>query len=354
MFAHLHPFLPPEWAPQSAILLAWPHPDSDWGPLLSEVETVFTTIAAAICRHERLLIAVHNEQVSTRVTHCLNQAGVAEERYTLFHAPYNDTWMRDTGPITVIEDGWPVLLNFRFNGWGGKFNAELDDALTLALHTAGAFGSTPSCQFPLVLEGGSIEVDGAGGLLTTSSCLLAPTRNPEMDRSEVEAALRSYFGVERIHWLHHGGLAGDDTDGHIDTLARFCSPHLIAYQACTDPDDEHFGPLRAMAEELATLRQTNEEPYHLAPLPWPRPHYAPDGHRLPATYANFLILNDAVLVPTYDDPADVQALNTLQHCFPDRQIVGIPCSPLLLQHGSLHCVTMQLPSLVIIPNFLRG
>jgi len=323
--------------------LTWPHSSTGWASIFAEAETVFTAIAAAISRFERLLIIVQDEQVATRAGNCLIEAGVTPGSYRLVHAIYDDTWTRDYGPLTIIEHGTPTLLDFCFNGWGGKFPAELDNALNLRLHAMGVWGNIPLCSIPLILEGGSIDVDGQGNLLTTESCLLAPTRNPQLDKSGWEQQLHAHLGIERVLWLRHGSIIGDDTDGHIDTLARFCSPELIAYQSCDDPTDENFIPLREMARELATLRQINGAPYRLMPLPWMRPQYADDGRRLSATYANFLIINHAVLVPQYNDPADLAALQTLQNCFPTRQIIGINCTPLILQNGSLHCVTMQFP-----------
>ena len=309
------------------------------------VEPVFVNIATVVCQQQQLIVAVNDASVQARVADHLQRANIPSDRYGLWMVPSNDTWARDHGPITVLEEGQPVLLDFCFTGWGGKFAADRDDALTSILHKQGVFGSVPLRRIPFVLEGGSIEVDGVGSLLTTASCLLTPTRNGTLDRLSIEAALRNHLGIERVLWLHHGHLAGDDTDGHIDTLARFCSSDTLAYQSCTNPTDEHFDSLHAMAEELAALRQPNGVPYRLVPLPWPNPKYASDGRRLPATYANFLIINHAVLVPTYEDPADETALALLQTCFPGRRTVGIPCLPLLQQNGSLHCLTMQLPAM---------
>ena len=190
-------------------------------------------------------------------------------------------------------------------------------------------------------------MDGSGTLLTTARCLLAPTRNPKLTQDGLEARLKELLGLDRILWLQHGHLTGDDTDSHIDTLARFCDARTIAYVACADPDDEHHAELKAMEEELRALRAADGRPYRLVPLPWPRARYDDDGRRLPATYANFLIINGAVLVPTYDDPADGPALARLRECFPGREIIGVDCLPLIYQYGSLHCVTMQLPEGVL-------
>ncbi len=339
-------YLPPEWAPQSAVMLTWPHPHSDWAPILDSVEPVFAAIGREVAARERLIVSCFDGTHREHVRAVLAAAGADLERVDLYVVPSNDTWARDHGPITVMRDRRPVPLDFRFNGWGGKYAAELDDRLTAALAEAGAFQVPPE-PVDIVLEGGSIETDGLGTLLTTSECLLAPTRNPQMKRDDLEKALAECFGIGRVLWLSHGHLAGDDTDGHVDTLARFCNPHTIAYVACDDPEDPHYEGLQAMAEELAGFRDAAGSPYRLVPLPMTEPKLNDAGHRLPATYANFLIINSAVLVPTYDDPADLQALERLAECFPDRQVVGIPSLPLVHQYGSLHCVTMQLPAGVV-------
>ncbi len=340
-------WLPPEWAPQSGVMLTWPHAHGDWAPVLAQVEPVFLEIARQIARFERVLIVCRDEPHRMQLRDRARRAGIAPQRLVLAVAPSNDTWARDHGPITVRCRAELRLLDFRFNGWGGKYAHDLDDAIPGALARAGVFGELPLQRVPLVLEGGGIEVDGSGTLLATERCLLAPTRNPGQDRGAIERALAELFGLTRTLWLRHGALAGDDTDSHIDTLARFCDARTIAYVACDDPADEHFVDLRAMEAELRAFRAADGRPYTLVPLPWPRAKHDPEGNRMPATYANFLIINGAVLVPTYRDPADPVALERLRGCFPDREIIGIDCLPLIQQHGSLHCVTMQLPEGVI-------
>jgi agmatine deiminase len=337
--------LPPEWAPQSGVMITWPHPDSDWHPLLEEVEPVYMALARHITRRERLLVNCHDGEY---VTSRLRAAGADLARTILREVPSNDTWTRDYGPLTVLERGRPHLLDFTFNGWGGKFAAPLDNQVTRSLHEAGTFNGLPLTRLDLVLEGGSIEVDGCGSLLTTERCLLTPTRNPHLDRTGIERQLCEAFGVSRILWLRHGHLIGDDTDSHIDTLARYCDPHTIAYVACDDPGDAHHHDLKRMEAELRALRDHLGEPYRLVPLPWPAAKHDPeDGRRLAASYANFLIINGAVLAPTYRDAADAEALRRLQQCFPDREVIGIDCLPLIRQNGSLHCITMQLPAGVL-------
>ncbi len=332
--------LPAEWEEQDGILLAWPHENSDWSSCLPLVETVFTEIAVQTGKFERVVIAA-SDPVS--VKRALAQSGAKMERVSLFELETNDTWSRDFGPVTVLENGSPLILDFSFNGWGLKFAADRDNQVTKRLHQAGLFGDTPLHTVGLVLEGGSIESDGAGTILTTSQCLLSPNRNPHLSRSDIENFLAGQFGADRFLWLTHGYLAGDDTDSHIDTLARLCPDETILYMKCDDERDEHYGPLLEMERDLRGFRSRNGSAYRLAPLPWPAPIYDDNGQRLPATYANYLVINNAVLVPTYRDKADETALETIGMVFPGREVIGIDCLPLILQHGSLHCVTMQIP-----------
>lgn len=328
-------------------MLTWPHADTDWAPLLTEAEGVYRALAREITRREALLVvcrdSTHRDHISAQIA---AEPGARPERVIYAQAPANDTWARDHGPITVFDADRPRLLDFGFNGWGGKFDAQLDDAINRTIALQGVFGDTPLEPVPMILEGGGIESDGTGTLLTTRQCLLTPTRNPGLSEADIEARLRALFGVERILWLSNGHLAGDDTDAHVDTLARFCDPQTIAYASCEDPSDEHHAPLAAMARELERLRDRAGNPYRLIPLPLPAPAYD-QGRRLPATYANFLIMNEAVLVPTYADPADAIALERLRSAFPGREVLGIDCRALIRQNGSLHCVTMQFPEGVL-------
>lgn len=344
-----HRVLPAEWNPQSGVMLTWPHDRGDWAPYLPEVEPVYLNIAREVCKRERLLICARDEMHADRIRVALKSEHIDTSRVHIGIAASNDSWVRDHGPITMLHDGAPVLLDFVFNGWGGKYAAELDNRITRRLHAGGSFGATPLVTMDLVLEGGGIESDGAGTLLTTSQCLLSRGRNPHLTQAQIEQRLKHFLGVRRVLWLNHGHLEGDDTDSHVDTLARLCDAHTIAYVQCDDPNDAHHDDLRAMESELRALRDANGQPYRLVPLPWPAAKYNADGKRLPATYANFLIINGAVLVPTYRDSADSQAVTRIQECFPDREIVAIDCLPLIQQYGSLHCVTMQLPAGVLPP-----
>jgi agmatine deiminase len=333
------PRLPAEWEIQDGVLLAWPHEGTDWAYMLDDVRPVFVEIIRQIARFERLLLTAPD---AVNVGRYLETAGVDLTRVTICEMPNNDTWARDFGPITVMYDGRPVLLDFGFNGWGLKFPANHDNLISKRLKEQGAL--IPSLNtIGLIMEGGALESDGLGTILTTSACLLSPNRNPQLDKSEIEQALASLLGAKRVLWLNHGFLAGDDTDSHVDTLARICPNNVIVHVACDDPRDEHFGDLRLMAEELASFRAPDGSPYRLIPLPWPTARFDDTAHRLPATYANFLVINGAVLVPTYRDPEkDVLALERIGQAFPGREIIGIDCLALLEQHGSLHCVTMQL------------
>jgi len=340
--------LPPEWSPQSGVMITWPHGHSDWRDSLPEVEPVYAQIARHITRHERLLINCWDNRHWAHIKGRLRAAEADLDKVICHRVHSDDTWTRDYGPITVLDDGKPRLLDFVFNGWGGKFPADLDNRITRDLYGNGVFGPAQLDSVAMVLEGGSIEVDGRGSLLTTENCLLAPTRNPGLDRAQIEERLRAWFGVSNIIWLSRGHLAGDDTDSHIDTLARFCDPSTIAYVSCDDPDDEQYAGLQQMEAELRACRDREGRAYKLVPLPWPAAKYdEADGRRLAASYANFLIINSAVLVPTYDDAADAETLRRLRPCFPDRDVVGVPCMPLIRQNGSLHCITMQLPEGVL-------
>ena len=334
-----HIVFPAEWYPQSGVQITWPHSNTDWVDILDEVTTCYISFSKEILKREKLLIV------------CASEADVlkhftSEEKKNIItiEVSSNDTWARDHGPISVFKNGVPAIIDFGFNGWGLKFAANLDNQITNKLHSQEEYNSNVRYinRIDFILEGGAIESDGEGTLLTTSQCLLAPNRNQPMNQSEIEEYLINTLGIERILWLDHGYLAGDDTDSHIDTLARFCSRDTIAYVSCEDRDDEHYDELKKMEDELKSFRTINKEPYNLIPLPM-ADMVINDGYRLPATYANFLIINGAVLMPTYSSPKDEIAKQQLQKAFPNYEIIGIDCQSLIKQHGSLHCVTMQLP-----------
>jgi len=336
----------PEWAEQWGVMLTWPHDDSDWAALLDDIEAVYLQLAEAILERENLLIVARD---ADHQDHIMNQLATLPEAppghgHILFAiADSDDTWARDHGPIAVETDAGLELRDFIFNGWGGKWPAERDNLINASLDGQGVW-NVPLTAVDRVLEGGGLETDGFGTLLTTRRCLLAPGRNPDLDEPGTEAMLAESLGITRVLWLDHGHLEGDDTDSHIDTLARFAGPDTLVYQSCDDPTDSHYPALQAMAAELAALRQHSGEPYRRFALPWPAAQHDPvSGQRLPASYANFLIINDAILVPLYDDAADDTALAVLAEAFPDSDIVGIDCRAVIRGFGSLHCLTMQLP-----------
>ena len=336
-----HPQLPAEWEPQAAVLLAWPHSDTDWGPRLLATESSYVALVSAIARFGRALVCVPDAAVRERTASLLESVGADLSRIAFIEIPYDDTWLRDSGPVTLRCGGGFTLADFQFTGWGGKFEGSRDDALVAGLLQRDVFrAGTNHARYDWALEGGAIESDGRGTILTTWRCL--HQRHPEQSREEMSRQLRETLGAQRVLWLDRGYLQGDDTDAHIDTLARFAPNDAIVFQACDDPSDLHFAELAAMREELAALRTAEGKPYTLHALPWAKP-VMDDGRRLAASYANYLIVNGAVLVPAYGDTADDAAARVIAAAHPGREIVQIPCRPLIWQNGSLHCVTMQVP-----------
>lgn len=300
-----------EWEPQSAVQLTWPHKDTDWAPILPEITAVYEEMKREIESRETVVV--------------------------VDDIPHNDTWARDHGFITVEENGQLILLDFKFNGWGEKYAAELDNDINRQLYEQQLVKGIYESHLDFVLEGGSIESDGKGTIFTTTCCLMAPHRNQPLTQQKIEQQLKEWLGAERIVWINHGSLIGDDTDGHIDTLVRIAPNDTLLYIGA---DDEH-PDLLLMEQELQQLRTIDGHPYRLLRLPMPRPIYD-DGERLPATYANYLVINGAVLVPTYNQPdLDQEAISTIGKAFPDREIIGIDCRAVIRQHGSLHCCTMQ-------------
>lgn len=306
--------------------------------MLDEVEECFLNLAREIASRQPLLL------VAPEFPKALENFEFKENVFYV-ECPTNDTWARDHGFISLLNEQEEVrLVDFCFNGWGMKFAACKDNLINSQLVKGSLLNGTYQNCRNFVLEGGSIESDGEGTLLTTSLCLLAPNRNDTLDKQEIEDYLKKSFNLKQVLWLDHGYLAGDDTDSHIDTLARLCPDHTICYVQCTDTEDEHYTELKKMEEQLKEFRTLDNEPFRLLGLPMPETIFDEDGERLPATYANFLIMNDAVLYPTYDQPEnDRKAACVLQEAFPGKEIVGVDCRALIKQHGSLHCVTMQYP-----------
>lgn len=338
--------LPAEWAPQSAVLFSFPNSTGDWGASLDAASQAMIDAANTINEVTRTVIIVGDPG------HFKKYAASYSGQYV--EIPTNDCWVRDFGPITVVDgSGQLTMLDFRFRGWGGKFAADLDDRVTVRLHAElfPKFGFETS---QLELEGGSIESDGKGHLITTEKCLLNPNRNGgELTKRAISAQLKQKTGAQDILWLQHGELEGDDTDAHVDTLVRFLDERTIAYVGCDDSTDPHYAEFKLLEAELVAYVKKNPA-FSLLPLPWCPPLFSrEDGHRLPATYANFLISNGHIFVPTYYDGApedhpgkqtDHAALATFQ-AHGAYTVVGIPCRSFIEQHGSLHCLTMQIPKL---------
>lgn len=335
---------PAEWEPQDGVLLAWPHEGTDWAPWLDQVERNYVALARAVLEHTDLYLVVRDAPLRQRAHRLLGDS--AGDRVHWIEYDYNDTWMRDSGPVTLYDaQRRPLWLDFRFTGWGGKYAADADDALVENLLREPRFARVRRQRVDFALEGGAIETDGAGTLLSTWNCLAH--RHRDKDRTDIITVLKDTLACDRVLLLEHGELEGDDTDAHIDTLARFAAIDSIVYQGCDDLDDDHYAGLARMAEELRSFRTREGKPYRLFALPWAPRVEATDGRRLAASYANFLIINDAVLMPAYGLSTDDAAVAVLQLAFPARRVVAVPCRALIEQNGSLHCVSMQLPKGVV-------
>ena len=349
--------LPAEWEPQWGVMLTWPHENTDWAPYLNEITETFVAMVREIAHREQVLIVAP--------CYCKLPDEVEQmENVHWFECPTDDTWARDHGPIILVSEGkdlntnevshpLPLWLDFRSNGWGEKFEAAWDNMIPLKLWAMSSF--LDKVQYEnhqdFVLEGGSIETDGRGTIFTTSQCLLAPHRNQPLTKDEIESELKRRLHAHRVVWLDHGTLTGDDTDGHIDTIVRCAPDDTLVYVGCDDTSDEQYADFQALEQQLQALRTNEGHPYRLLRLPMPDAIFeeheeenGEQGERLPATYANFLILNGAVLVPTYGQPEkDSEAMQILQQAFPEREIVPIDARTIIRQHGSVHCLTMQIP-----------
>lgn len=340
--------LPAEWEPQWGILLTWPHEFTDWKPYLGDILKTMNQMAREIIKYENVMIVAQDPSL-------INKDLKENERVLITSFPTDDTWARDHGPITLLDKdgGKPRWLDFMFNGWGDKFFAKYDNMVPLKLWSSFVpFIEQVDIEDhqDFVLEGGSIECDGQGTLFTTSQCLLAPHRNQPLTREEIAEQLIRRLHIERVVWLDHGKLIGDDTDGHIDTIVRIAPDDTLLYVGCDNPQDEQYEDFLALEQQLQTLRTKDGKPYRLLKLPMPEAIYEESGtgqDRLPATYANFLILNGAVLVPVYGQPTnDERALSIIQQAFPGRTMIPIDSRTIIRQHGSVHCLTMQIPQII--------
>lgn len=331
--------LPAEWEDYKAVLLAWPHADTDWAYMLDKVQRTVCDITTAIVASGLKVIVISPDSDDPKQH--LKHLG---DNILFFDVATNDTWTRDYGVITGKRfNGDSVLCDFKFNGWGLKFASCHDNLVTRKMYESHLIEGEYANHLGFVLEGGSIESDGEGTVLTTSLCLESLNRNGNLDRNSIEEYLSQALGFKRFLWLDHGFLAGDDTDSHIDTLARLVARDTIVYVKCDDPEDEHFLELEAMENQLKSFVTSNGQPYNLVALPLPDPIYDEDGTRLPATYANFLITPKTVLLPIYgQEKKDFLATQMMHIVFPDREIIPVNCNSLIRQHGSLHCMTMQL------------
>ncbi|ALO42117.1 agmatine deiminase family protein [Pseudoalteromonas phenolica] len=334
----------PEWAEQDAIMLTWPHLDTDWSDILDKVEPVYVALCQQISQVEDVVIVAHNESLKAHILNLLKNHEVDLTKVHFVVTPCNDTWARDHGPITTQNaEGKLSIKDFTFTGWGNKFAAELDNKINKVLVNELAAPENDYDVVDMVLEGGGIEINEAGTLLTTTECLLNDNRNPELSKDDVEAILKDKLGAKDFLWVDHGYLAGDDTDSHIDTLVRFAPGNTLVYVGCDNENDEHYSALVKMAEQLRSFRTPSGEAYKLIDLPWPKAIFDDEGYRLPATYANYLIMNKTVLVPVYNDEKDALALKQIQIAYPEHTVIGVDCVPIIHQFGSLHCITMQLP-----------
>ncbi len=332
--------LPAEWEHSGAVLVALPHEGTDWAYMLEDVLQTYGNIIKAIADHAKVIVIGPDAPKNL-------PEGTHLENVVYIELPTNDTWTRDYGPITIVDGDEFAHIDYQFNGWGLKFASEKDNLATMRLCNNSILPYRRINRLGFELEGGSIDTDGKGFILTTASCLLNPNRNGDLDKGAIDRQLKEDLGAHTIAWLYNGELEGDDTDGHIDTLARILPPgDTIAYTACEDTNDSHYDSLKAMKEEIQKLRSSSGEPFRLVELPLPDPIYDPeDGTRLPATYANFLLINGAVIMPIYNQAVkDAKAIAAIRTALPDYEIVTVDCRALVRQHGSLHCATMQIPS----------
>ena len=324
---HHHRFFPPEWHPQDAVLVAWPHLGTDWAYMLDEVTRCYVSLARAIASEERLIILAPDPDEVKPLLRDVNM-----DHVSIYALPTNDTWTRDYGPIAVVDDDQPRLLDFTFNAWGMKFAADCDNQVNQRLTALGLFAAPVENHLDMVLEGGSIESDGNGTVMTTRQCLLSANRNDAWGQQQIEEELKHRLGARQVIWIDHAPLPGDDTDAHIDTMARFCPDNIVLVV-----DDD-------LSDQIGQHRDADGNAYRPILLPQPEPMEDELGVPMPATYANFLITNTQVLMPTYGQKHnDQEAKRIIESIFRGRSVMGIDCRALIKQHGSLHCATMQLP-----------
>lgn len=331
---------PAEWEPHAATWLAWPHKEESWPGKFAPIPDIWVRMIAELVEGETVRLLVNDEDMEADARNRLAAANVPTERVLFHHIPTNDTWIRDYGPMFVVRDGKLALNNWHYNAWGGKY-PPWDDDDRVKERIAQRFGY-PLHETGIILEGGSVDVNGCGTLLTTEACLLNPNRNPQLSKSEIEEILKDYLGVTRILWLGDG-IVGDDTDGHIDDLARFVNETTVVTVLEDDPSDENYEPLQENLRRLRGMTDQDGKALNILTLPMPEPIYC-DGQRLPASYANFYVANECVLLPVFGQPSDERAIEILRDCFPTRRIAPIDAVDLVWGLGACHCVTQQEPA----------
>ncbi len=334
---------PAEWEPQTATWLSWAHKEASWPGKFETVPFIYTNIVKTIARFQHVNINVKDDETYNDVLNRLTLAGIPKERFTLYKIPTNDAWCRDHGPAFVVNPNVKdklAIVDWGYNAWGRKYPPfDLDDVVPTKIAEQ---YNVPVFYPGVVMEGGAIDVNGKGCLLTTKACLLNPNRNPHLNQEQIETFLKDYYGQEKILWLNDG-IVGDDTDGHIDDLARFVNPSTIVTCVEEDPQDENYEILQENLKMLRTFTDQDNKPFRIVELPMPGVvEY--DGQRLPASYANFLIGNGFVIVPVFNHPNDLRALNILQKEFPNRKAIGIDCVDLVWGLGTLHCISQQEPA----------
>jgi agmatine deiminase len=335
--------MPAEWQPHEATWLAWPHNLETWPEQLDAVKDSWTEMVRLLAAVEKVQLLVNDGEMEKEATIRLRAAGAMVERVVFHRIPTVDVWMRDYGPTFITKggnEGGSGFVDWIFNGWGGKYDSYIQDD-RVAKEMARLL-RLPVFEPGIVLEGGSIDVNGAGTCLTTEQCLLNPNRNPHLRQSEIERLLKDYLGVAHVIWLGEG-IAGDDTDGHVDDIARFVDPTTVVAAVEKDSTDANFAPLQENYRRLQKAADQDGRPLSVVPLPMPRPVFY-QGTRLPASYANFYVANGVVLVPTFNQASDAAAIATLVKLFPGREVIGIPCESVVAGLGALHCVTQQQPA----------
>lgn len=336
--------MPAEWAPHQGTIITWPQKNgcSFPPPYDKDVHQTFVTFIAILSQVEEVHINFWDKEERCYIQSLLNKAPAELKNIYFHHHQSYEPWVRDHGPIFVCNknSGERLVLNWKYNAWGGKYPPyDLDNTIPSKIATALGFKST---SIDMILEGGSIEVNGCGDLITTKSCLLNKNRNPEIPKAGIESTLKATLGIQAIHWLE-SGITGDDTDGHIDDLTRFVDPQTVVSVVENDPSDENYHVLQNNLKLLEGLSLDNGKKLDVIPLPMPSPVIV-DGERLPASYANYYIANELVLLPTFDDPQDEVAVGILKQVFRNRRIVTVDARPLIWGLGSIHCLTQQIPA----------